>query len=37
MKDEYSLFLGRTNGNSASFTGVIVPSSQWIIGIGSPQ
>ena len=28
---------GNTNGNSDSGTVVIVPSSQWITGIGSPQ
>src|SRR5690625_2458945 len=32
-----SVISGNINGNSSSGTVVCVPSSQWIIGIGSPQ
>ena len=28
---------GKRTGSSSSGTAVVVPSSQWIIGIGSPQ
>ena len=32
-----SLVFGKTSGRSCSGTAVDVPSSQWMIGIGSPQ
>src|SRR5690625_957559 len=32
-----SVISGNSSGSSSSGTVVIVPSSQWIIGIGSPQ
>src|SRR5690625_7660107 len=32
-----SVDFGKVSGRSLSSTPVIVPSSQWIIGIGSPQ